>query len=183
MVLPVLGSIRHLVEGQEAILDYPFRVQSNATSQQRINAIVAHGAAPANAPVAPPQAGADPVQQYLARVCKADPGGSNCPVSRSARGGGECVEGRGRSCHRPDPMATLGRPASSHLRAGLGNARQQRELGHNTVGRCLHRRRIVRGLGNFPRACYKETVQKVGVVRPLGETAGGPNAPRPHNPG
>jgi hypothetical protein len=28
-----------------------------------------------------------------------------------------------------------------------------------------------------------ETVQKMGVVRPLSETDGGPNAPRRHNPG
>ena len=50
-------------------MDYPFRVQSEATSQQRADAIVAQGAAPA----APPQAGASGLQQYLARVLKLIP--------------------------------------------------------------------------------------------------------------
>jgi hypothetical protein len=50
-------------------MDYPFRIQSAATSQARINAIIAQGAGPA----APPQAGADPLQQYLARVLRLIP--------------------------------------------------------------------------------------------------------------
>jgi hypothetical protein len=54
-------------------MDYPFRVQSLATVQTRVAAIIAQGAAPAGAAPAPPQAGADPVQQYLARVVKLIP--------------------------------------------------------------------------------------------------------------
>lgn len=49
-------------------MDYPFRVQSEATARARINAIVAQGAPPAA-----PQAGASDLQQYLARVLKLIP--------------------------------------------------------------------------------------------------------------
>jgi hypothetical protein len=52
-------------------MDYPFRVQSPDTVQRRVAAIVAQGAG-GPAP-APPQAGADVVQQYLARIIKLIP--------------------------------------------------------------------------------------------------------------
>ncbi len=60
----MLGEVRTGVA-----MDYPFRVQSQATEQKRINAIVAQGAGPA----APPQAGASELQQYLARILKLIP--------------------------------------------------------------------------------------------------------------
>ena len=49
-------------------VDYPFRIESAATSQARTNILIAHGAGPA-----PPQAGADPLQQYLGRVLRLIP--------------------------------------------------------------------------------------------------------------
>jgi hypothetical protein len=49
-------------------MDYPFRVQSEATSRARLDAIVAQGAPPAE-----PQAGAGGLQQYLARVLRLIP--------------------------------------------------------------------------------------------------------------
>jgi hypothetical protein len=51
-------------------MDYPFRVQSEGTSARRAAVIRAHSDAAA---AAPPQAGADVAQQYLARVMKLIP--------------------------------------------------------------------------------------------------------------
>lgn len=50
-------------------MDYPFRVQSEATAQQLSAAIVAQGVPPPS----PPQAGPTGAQQYLARVLKLIP--------------------------------------------------------------------------------------------------------------